>query len=48
MKNFKNSRLDHKEVIRLLIVLQGADHADTVQTVQGYKILYASSGMVYE
>lgn len=48
LKNFENSRKDHKEVIRLLTILQGADHPETIQSVEGFKTLYASNGMVYE
>jgi tetratricopeptide (TPR) repeat protein len=47
LKDFEKSRADHREVIRLLIVLQGADHPETIQSVDGFKTLYASNGMEY-
>lgn len=47
LANYEASRADHKEVIRLLIVLQGEDHPETIQSVEGFKALYASKGLVY-
>lgn len=48
LSNIDAARADHKEVIRLLVVLQGADHPETVQSVEGFKALYASKGLIYE
>ena len=48
LSNIDAARADHKEVIRLLVVLQGADHPETIQSVEGFKALYASKGLVYE
>lgn len=46
--SYDASRADHKEVVRLLIALQGAEHPETIQSVEGFKQLYASKGQIYE
>jgi tetratricopeptide (TPR) repeat protein len=48
LKDFEKSRADHHEVIRLLILLQGEQHPETIQSLEGFKTLYTTNGLKYE
>ena len=48
LKNFEKSKADHKEVYRLLVALQGADHPDSVRSIEGFRTLYSSNGLQYD
>jgi tetratricopeptide (TPR) repeat protein len=48
LKDFDKARADHPEVMRLLITLQGAEHPETVMSLEGFRTLYAQHGQQYE
>lgn len=47
LKNFDKARADHNEVMRLLGVLQGENHPETVQSLAAFQSMYATHGMQY-
>lgn len=47
IKDFPKAKVDHLETVRLLTVLQGANHPETIQSIEAFKAMYQQHGQVW-